>query len=775
MILDLCFFFHFLEDQVNERKNEINNFSGTLNGPPRAEARCIFLHTSRRREETHREEEIIEVKKMAKKKKGEGDSRSTISTGLLIPLGLPSSEQSEEKTKKNLAQRMVSTPPPHIEVEVMKEESLSMGSRKQEKKKRSAARETKKQKKKEKSNKKMTRVQQRKRDEKRLAMERERIRERRRQRKADAQLHWKIQQVQEEMRILGLDNSENSCEMTTRLFLCDHPYCRVPGFQMKRVMGMGSYGWVLEAEDQKADQARERRVAVKIQIDDYGGWNSIMREMEAISLLQGHPHVIDLVGRRWGFTTHGVAGMWMEMPLYSTDLEKWIRETPSAERWRHWNLIHNQLILGLRHLESQQIVHRDFKPANILIDTSSPEGGGWRCVICDFGMCTNLRCRRWLNQLQLGCPPLTGGLCTLEYRCPEMLRSMHEEGEGHDFYDTRADIWSLGVLLLEVIRGQGIMDEWMENHQWGARYVSYFWEALLGQHVLPFRETHLGDPLTQHLSLSQRCPRPWLQLTGHIQACALVAVSRDHPKDEEDHQSPPKTSEVTHSQLAHWRQHLLPLFAVNPIDRPLASHLVLIEKAGLGEDQNEELKDEPSPLCETSNEDPSSSLTHPSSSSSPKTIFVPSTSSPTSDPHLLQRKWNGMWRDREVFLIHHLFHAELRYCPSAEEEEGGPVDRKEWTSGIAMTLLHRICHQLPPRRPSHLMSYALIVCWLIGVYYGFPEWPSLRQLYHFYRDAWPRGTFNTRFLERSWPSIIRVIDWRVEYLETHPDRFTGRL
>jgi serine/threonine protein kinase len=83
----------------------------------------------------------------------------------------------------------------------------------------------------------------------------------------------------------------------------------------------------------------------------------------------------------------------------------------------------------IRFLHSKNIIHRDIKPENILLDEN------YNPVFCDFG---------WSIQLDFNESRDT--FCgTLEYIAPEIFK-----GEN---YSKPADIWSLGVLLFEMMHG----------------------------------------------------------------------------------------------------------------------------------------------------------------------------------------------------------------------------------------------------------------------------------------------------------------------------------
>lgn len=85
-----------------------------------------------------------------------------------------------------------------------------------------------------------------------------------------------------------------------------------------------------------------------------------------------------------------------------------------------------QIILGLKYLYNKSILHRDIKPQNILIDNNIIK-------ICDFGFARDLKNNDLLNTF-CGSPL---------YMAPEILKL----GE----YTDKSDIWSLGVIIYEIL------------------------------------------------------------------------------------------------------------------------------------------------------------------------------------------------------------------------------------------------------------------------------------------------------------------------------------
>jgi hypothetical protein len=99
-----------------------------------------------------------------------------------------------------------------------------------------------------------------------------------------------------------------------------------------------------------------------------------------------------------------------------------------------------QAALGLAHAHARGIVHRDLKPRNLFL---ARRADGTRVVkVLDFGMA------RWASSELTASGAAIG---TPRYMAPEQLRSSRA-------VDARADVWSLGVVLYELVTGAPIVD-----------------------------------------------------------------------------------------------------------------------------------------------------------------------------------------------------------------------------------------------------------------------------------------------------------------------------
>ena len=119
-----------------------------------------------------------------------------------------------------------------------------------------------------------------------------------------------------------------------------------------------------------------------------------------------------------------------------TDLADKLRNGRKLEP-AHAATIISQVADGLDAAHARGIVHRDVKPANVLIEG---DGDGLRCVLTDFGLMKNVNARN---------APLTVAgsfLGTCDYAAPEQLLG--------ERIDARVDVYALGCMLYQAVTGK---------------------------------------------------------------------------------------------------------------------------------------------------------------------------------------------------------------------------------------------------------------------------------------------------------------------------------
>jgi serine/threonine protein kinase/tetratricopeptide (TPR) repeat protein len=210
---------------------------------------------------------------------------------------------------------------------------------------------------------------------------------------------------------------------------------RIGPYRLLQILGMGGMGVVYEAEQV---EPVTRRVALKLLLP---GTPDVFlarfdAERQALAVMD-HPHIARVFdagtapdGRPY-YVMERVAGV----PI--TDFCDQHQLTTEA-RLRLFVDVCN----AVHHAHQKGIIHRDLKPSNVLVTTQDDEPVP---KIIDFGIAKALGAR--LTDLTLH--TMAGGpLGTPAYMSPEQWDS------GQVDVDTRADIYSLGVMLYELLTGQ---------------------------------------------------------------------------------------------------------------------------------------------------------------------------------------------------------------------------------------------------------------------------------------------------------------------------------
>ncbi|MEX2217612.1 MAG: serine/threonine-protein kinase [Phycisphaerales bacterium] len=210
---------------------------------------------------------------------------------------------------------------------------------------------------------------------------------------------------------------------------------QIGAYRITRLLGLGGMGEVYEAQQENP----ARTVAVKVVRPDLVTPEALRRfdhETRILGRLQ-HPGIASIFEAGRVETAGGPLPFFaMEFvegrPLttYAAELKLGIRERLG---------LFLRVCEAVEHAHQKGVIHRDLKPGNILVDA------GGRPRVLDFGVARATEADIRATTLHTEAGRLIG---TLPYMSPEQV-----EGDS-DNLDTRSDVYSLGVVLYELLGGR---------------------------------------------------------------------------------------------------------------------------------------------------------------------------------------------------------------------------------------------------------------------------------------------------------------------------------
>ena len=196
-------------------------------------------------------------------------------------------------------------------------------------------------------------------------------------------------------------------------------------YELLEVIGTGGMAVVYKARCHRLN----RLVAVKVLKDEYSQDDEFCRrfraEGEAVAMLS-HPNIVQVFD-----VSASDNAYYIVMELIDGISLKQYMEVKGVLNWKETLHFATQIAQGLEHAHSRGIVHRDIKPHNVMVLKNGS------VKVMDFGIAQVMNKSSTLTKEALG---------SVHYISPEQAKG--------SYTDSRSDIYSLGVVMYEMMAGR---------------------------------------------------------------------------------------------------------------------------------------------------------------------------------------------------------------------------------------------------------------------------------------------------------------------------------
>ncbi|KAI9827326.1 MAG: Mitogen-activated protein kinase [Phylliscum demangeonii] len=271
-------------------------------------------------------------------------------------------------------------------------------------------------------------------------------------------------------------------------------------YNVTKELGQGAYGIVVAAQNIQTGEG----VAIKKVTNVFNKKILAKRALREIKLLQhfrAHRNITCLydmdIPRPDNFNE-----TYLYEELMECDLAAIIRSgQPLTDA--HFQSFIYQILCGLKYIHSANVLHRDLKPGNLLVNADC------ELKICDFGLA-----RGFSSDPEENTGFMTEYVATRWYRAPEIMLSFQN-------YTKAIDVWSVGCILAELLGGRPFFK--------GRDYVDQL-NQILNYLGTPNEETlsRIGSPRAQEYvrNLPYMAKVPFSRLFGKANPDALDLLDR---------------------------------------------------------------------------------------------------------------------------------------------------------------------------------------------------------------------------------------------------------
>ncbi|AET41188.1 putative protein kinase KDX1 Ecym_7361 [Eremothecium cymbalariae DBVPG len=210
-------------------------------------------------------------------------------------------------------------------------------------------------------------------------------------------------------------------------------------FQLIKEIGYGAYGIVCSARFMES--VEDTTVAIKKVTNVFSKTLLCKRSLRELKLLRhfrGHKNITCLYDMDIVLQADGTFnGLYLYEELMECDMHQIIKSGQPLTDAHHQSFVY-QILCGLKYIHSADVLHRDLKPGNLLVNADC------QLKICDFGLA-----RGYSENPVENNQFLTEYVATRWYRAPEIMLS-------YQGYTRAIDVWSCGCVLAELLGGKPI-------------------------------------------------------------------------------------------------------------------------------------------------------------------------------------------------------------------------------------------------------------------------------------------------------------------------------
>jgi serine/threonine protein kinase len=164
----------------------------------------------------------------------------------------------------------------------------------------------------------------------------------------------------------------------------------------------------------------------------------ILREIKILKHLKKHPNIITLHDLILPESFDKFTDVYIVTDFMEADLRDILETSQLSLEDSHIQYFTYQLLLALHHLHGADILHRDMKPENILVNSDC------QLRICDFGLARGCNFEIDPEDYQGTTRLSTNYVQTRWYRAPELLLNSDRVGKA-------IDVWSVGCIMAELL------------------------------------------------------------------------------------------------------------------------------------------------------------------------------------------------------------------------------------------------------------------------------------------------------------------------------------